>query len=108
MKRPWGEYKILGENPVCVKLITVNGNSRLSLQTHEHRDEIWLALQPGLYAHVDGNVHELGVMQRMFVGRGVEHRIENPTDAPIQLIELMYGKYDEDDIFRIQDDYERN
>jgi mannose-6-phosphate isomerase-like protein (cupin superfamily) len=44
----------------------------------------------------------------MFVGRGIEHRIENPTDAPIQLIELMYGKYDEDDIFRIQDDYGRN
>ena len=108
MKRPWGEYKVLGENPVCVKIITVNPHSRLSLQTHELRDEIWLALQPGLYAHIGDDVKDMGVMQRLFVGRGVEHRIENPTDIPLQLIELMYGEYDEDDIFRLEDDYGRN
>jgi mannose-1-phosphate guanylyltransferase/mannose-6-phosphate isomerase len=108
MKRPWGEYKVLGENPVCVKLITVKANSRLSLQTHKMRDEVWLALQPGLYAHVDGDVLPMNVMQRILVKRGVEHRIENPTKKPIQLIELMYGEYDEDDIIRLEDDYGRN
>jgi mannose-1-phosphate guanylyltransferase/mannose-6-phosphate isomerase len=108
MKRPWGEYKVLGENPVCVKIITVNAHSRLSLQTHKLRDEYWVAMQPGLYAHIDENVFAMGVLNRFFVERGVKHRIENPTDQPIQLVELIYGQYDEDDIVRLEDDYGRN
>jgi mannose-1-phosphate guanylyltransferase/mannose-6-phosphate isomerase len=108
MKRPWGEYKVLGENPVCVKIITVKANSRLSLQTHKLRDEVWLALQPGLYAHIGDDVKDMKVLQRLLVERGVKHRIENPTNKPLQLIELMYGEYDEDDICRLEDDYGRN
>jgi hypothetical protein len=105
--RPWGSYKILGENPVLVKVITVNPHSRLSLQTHEYRSEIWFALQPGLLAYVDDNIIRMGVLDRVCVQKGVKHRIENTTDNPLQLIELMYGEYDEQDIFRHEDDYGR-
>ena len=108
MKRPWGEYKVLGENPVCVKVITINPYSRLSLQMHDHRDEVWFALQSGLYAHIGDKIYMMGVLDRFRVERGVQHRIENATDKPIQLVELMYGVYDENDIFRLQDDYGRN
>lgn len=108
MKRPWGEYKIIGENPVCVKIITVNPHSRLSLQTHKLRDEVWVALQPGLYADIGDNTFAMGVMDRFFVEHGVQHRIQNVTDNPIQVLELIYGLYDEDDICRLEDDYGRN
>jgi len=93
---------------VFIKFITVNAHCRLWLQPHKRRYEVWLDLQPGLYAHIDENVFAMGVLDRFFVEQGVKHRIENPTDQPIQLIELMYGEYDEDDICRLEDDYGRN
>jgi mannose-6-phosphate isomerase-like protein (cupin superfamily) len=108
MIRPWGEYQVLGENPVCVKVITVNPNSRLSLQVHEHRSEIWFALESGLTAIVGDNLVALEPLQRIRVGQGEKHRLINDTDKPLQVIELMYGVYDENDIFRLEDDYDRN
>lgn len=108
MIRPWGEYQVLGENPVCVKVITVNPHSRLSLQVHEHRSEIWFALESGLTAIVGDNLVALEPLQRIRVGQGEKHRLINDTDKPLQVIELMYGVYDENDIFRLQDDYDRN
>ena len=108
MIRPWGEYQVLGENPVCVKIITINPNSRLSLQVHEHRSEIWFALESGLQAQIDERIIELEPLQRVKVEQGQKHRLINPTDNPISLVELMYGVYDEGDIFRLADDYGRD
>ena len=106
-QRAWGSYQILGENPVCVKLLTVNPNSRLSLQTHEHRSEVWYPLQPGLTAIIGERLIQLQPLTRYLISKGEKHRLINPTPEPLQVVELMYGVYDEEDIFRIQDDYGR-
>jgi mannose-6-phosphate isomerase-like protein (cupin superfamily) len=105
--RDWGTFQVLGENPVCVKILTVNPHSRLSLQTHEHRSEVWYALTDGLQAIIGDRLIDLKPLHRYGIGQGVEHRLINPTDKPLQVVELMYGVYDEADIFRIQDDYGR-
>lgn len=105
--RLWGTFQVLGENPVCVKLLTVNPNSRLSLQTHEHRAEVWYPLTDGLQAIIGARQIDLKALTRYRIGEGVEHRLINPTNKPLQVIELMYGVYDEADIFRIEDDYGR-
>lgn len=107
-ERPWGSYTILGENPVAVKVITVNPESRLSLQSHDSRSEIWFALESGLVAWVEGRRIEMQPFKRVRVGTGEKHRIENPTDIPLMFVELMYGVYDENDIFRFEDDYGRS
>ena len=106
-QRAWGSYQILGEIPVCVKLLTVNPNSRLSLQTHEHRSEVWYPLQPGLTAIIGERLIHLEPLTRYLISKGEKHRLINPTREPLQVVELMYGFYDEADIFRIQDDYGR-
>lgn len=108
MERPWGSYQVLGENPVCVKIITVNPNSRLSLQVHEHRSEIWFALDSGLQAVVGDNLITLEPLQRIRIGQGEKHRLINETNRELRVVELMYGTYDEADIFRLDDDYGRN
>lgn len=108
MERPWGKYQVLGENPVCVKVITVNPNSRLSLQVHEHRSEIWFAIESGLTAQIGERIIQLEPLQRVKVEQGQKHRLINSTPNPIQVIELMYGVYDEGDIFRLDDDYGRD
>lgn len=108
-KRPWGTYEILSDlvPPCCVKIITVKPNSRLSLQRHWRRTERWRALDKGLIAEVDGKEIKMSLTKDVFVDVGMVHRISNPTDEPLRLLELMYGVYDENDITRLEDDYGR-
>jgi mannose-1-phosphate guanylyltransferase/mannose-6-phosphate isomerase len=43
------------------------------------------------------------------VPQGATHRLENPGDAPLEIVEVQTGSYlDEDDIVRFQDDYGRH
>ena len=108
-ERPWGSYRILEdqEQPVCVKIITVNPGSRLSLQKHMLRSERWFPIDEGLIVEVDGQTMSLMVGESVFVAASMVHRISNLTDRPIRLVELMYGAYDEEDIERLEDDYDR-
>ena len=42
------------------------------------------------------------------VPRGAVHRIMNPGDIPVVIVEVQMGDYfGEDDIIRLQDDYDR-
>jgi mannose-6-phosphate isomerase-like protein (cupin superfamily) len=93
--------------PCCVKIITINPHSRLSLQRHRYRSERWRALDKGLIAVVGGEEIKMRLDKDVFVDALTEHRIVNPTDEPLRVLELMFGLYDEDDITRIEDDYER-
>lgn len=108
-KRPWGSYEIMSDfvPPCCVKIITVNPHSKLSLQRHVYRSERWRALDKGLIAVVGGKEIKMSLDKDVFVDALIEHRIINPTDEPLRLLELMFGKYDEDDITRLEDDYDR-
>jgi mannose-6-phosphate isomerase-like protein (cupin superfamily) len=109
-ERPWGSYKILedSESPVCVKIITVNPGCRLSLQKHKLRSEKWFPIDPGLIVQVGEETLSLHVGESIFVDAGIVHRISNETDKPVRLVELMYGQYDEEDIERLEDDYDRS
>lgn len=43
-----------------------------------------------------------------FIPISVKHRLENPGDIPLQIIEVQNGDYlEEDDIERLDDDYQR-
>lgn len=107
--RPWGNYKILHEDVHCkVKIIEVLPGKRLSLQSHEKREEIWTI--------TEGNgMMTLGVMKfTMKVGDkvkipfGTKHRIENIGTVPLKFIEVQTGTYfGEDDIIRYEDDFGR-
>ena len=44
-ERPWGSFEILCKGPgYQSKRLTVKPKSRLSLQTHKHRDEEWVII----------------------------------------------------------------
>ena len=107
--RPWGKYEILSDfnPPCCVKIITINPHSKLSLQRHVHRSERWRALDKGLIAVINGKEVKMSLDKDVFVDAFIEHRIINPTDEPLRLLELIFGRYDENDITRLEDDYDR-
>ncbi len=108
--RPWGWYKALGEEtPYKVKHIRVNPGASLSLQRHEHRSEHWVIIK-GIAEITQGDrVTRLYENQSTFISVGEIHRLHNPGDTSLEIIEVQVGDYlGEDDIVRIEDQYGRH
>ncbi len=107
--RPWGSYTVLEEGlGYKIKRIMVNPKSRLSLQSHTKRSEHWVVVSGTARATCGESVYTIGQNQSTFVPMGVKHRLENPTDEPLQIIEVQCGVYlGEDDIARYADDFGR-
>lgn len=107
VKRPWGTFRVVGEwsGKITVKLLSVNPHSRLSLQKHGHRDEEWLCLSGSAEVRVGHKTLRMGVGDRATIPRGVLHRIYSKGGA--EILEVSFGKFSEDDIVRVEDDYGR-
>jgi mannose-6-phosphate isomerase len=108
-ERPWGTFEVLSEDATSkVKKIIVNPGHRLSLQYHHHRSEIWTVIQGDGIMTMDGGSYRIMEGSVVRIPKMATHRVENDTQRPLVILELQKGKYlGEDDIVRIQDDYER-
>jgi mannose-6-phosphate isomerase-like protein (cupin superfamily) len=109
-QRPWGSFRVLHEAPgFKVKEIVVIPGGRLSLQSHRHRAEHWVVVAGTAKITVDDEVLVLGPNQSVHIPLGARHRMENPGDEPMHLIEVQCGGYlGEDDIIRYDDVYGRS
>lgn len=107
--RPWGWYQSLASGPgYQVKCIMVKPGGALSLQSHEHRAEHWVAVKGALEVTKDDKVEVLRENQSTYIAIGKKHRLANPGAEPAFLIEVQSGDYvGEDDIFRFEDAYGR-
>ena len=107
-ERPWGRFEKFVENQaVTVKVITVDPGQRLSLQRHDHRAEMWRALDEPVTAEVDGDLTTLQAGDTVLVPQGGVHRLGNPGSRPARILEIAFGDFDEADIERLEDDYRR-
>ncbi len=107
--RPWGYYEILHEEKNCkVKKITVNPGERLSYQYHQKRSEVWTITQGEAYMLLNDELQLYTYGDTIRIPQGVKHRVENKSSEDLIFIEVQYGTYfGEDDIIRIEDDYNR-
>jgi len=106
--RPWGSFRVLlDEKGLKVKKITVNPKSRLSLQLHQHRCEWWKIISGVGMMQVGSKEWTVGRWDTVVIEKLQVHRITNETDTPIVFVEIQTGVCQEDDIIRIEDDYER-
>ena len=107
--RPWGEYEILlDEKDVKVKRIRVKPNSRLSYQYHHKRQEQWTVVSGNLTIVLDDEKVFRSPGESIKIPLGARHRAWNETDQDVVFIEVQTGTYfGEDDIVRIEDDYNR-
>ncbi len=107
--RPWGTYTVLEENPgYKIKRIVVKPGQTLSLQSHQNRAEHWVVIEGT--AKVTNGLKEILLKQNesTFIPKGEKHRLENPGDVPLTIIEVQTGTYlGEDDIQRFDDTYGR-
>lgn len=107
--RPWGWYDSLENGPgFQVKRIGVKPGASLSLQMHHHRAEHWVVVS-GVGRVTNGDrVFDLRANESTYIPIGTRHRLENLTDAPLEIIEVQTGDYlGEDDIVRFEDRYDR-
>lgn len=107
--RPWGHYeKLFQESGVWVKRVEVKPFCRLSLQKHEKRSEKWIVVSGYGKAEVDGKQLMIGPSSVIDIPVEAVHRISNTSDKALIFIEVACGSYlGEDDIIRLEDDYER-
>ena len=107
--RPWGWYDSVDEGQrFQVKRIVVNPGASLSLQMHHHRAEHWIVVQGTARVTCDDKVFLLAENQSTYIPLGSTHRLENPGQMPLEIIEVQSGGYlGEDDIVRFEDKYGR-
>ena len=108
--RPWGWYDSVDEGErFKVKRIQVKPGASLSLQMHHHRAEHWIVVK-GIAEITNGDqVLILRENQSTYIPQGQTHRLANPGDEPLEIIEVQSGSYlGEDDIVRFEDTYGRS
>ena len=107
--RPWGTYEILLDAHDCkVKKIKVLPGQRMSYQYHEKRSESWTVFLGTLTIILDDEKIFRSVGESVRIPLGSRHRAWNETDEVVTFVEVQTGTYfGEDDITRIEDDYDR-
>ena len=108
-ERPWGYYDVILESTETkVKQIHVDAGERLSYQFHEHRDETWVIVAGKAKVTLNGKDTVYNQGQVVQIPKGTKHRVEAIGVEDLIFIEVQTGDYfGEDDIIRIEDDYDR-
>ena len=100
---------MLEEGERCkIKRIVVKPKAALSLQMHHHRSEHWIVVA-GTATIVNGESESIvRTNESTYIPAGTPHRLINPGQIDLVIIEVQSGEYlGEDDIVRLQDAYGR-
>ena len=108
-KKPWGSFEIIkqGKGYKIKKLMVLSGK-RLSLQKHNKRKEHWVVVRGTAKVVVGEKEFILKQGEHCFIDIKEKHRLENPGESVLEVIEIQIGDYlGEDDIERLEDDFNR-
>ena len=107
--RPWGSYDSIDAGiGFQVKRLIVNPGAAISLQKHARRAEHWVVVRGKARITRNDDVFDLGVNESTYIAIGDIHRVANPFEEPVHIIEVQCGDYlGEDDIVRLADEYGR-
>lgn len=107
--RPWGKFIVLDEQQnYKIKRIEVIPGGRLSYQFHNKRQETWLIIDGAGIIIIDSKELKYSKGDIFQIPVKSKHRIYNTGNKKTILIEIQTGKYfGEDDIVRLEDDYDR-
>lgn len=107
VKKPWGEFlNIWHSKNINIKIITLKPNSRLSLQSHKKRQEYWFLLQGHLFWQKGSKIEKMKKGKIYFIPKKAKHRLFAKKEGG-KILEVSFGKFEENDIIRYEDDYGR-
>jgi mannose-1-phosphate guanylyltransferase/mannose-6-phosphate isomerase len=108
VERPWGSFKQYSHNVECtVSLMTVNPGKRLSLQSHSGRAELWIVLDDGATVQTGDHARECLAGEEIWIRVGEKHRLSCHGDKPVRVLEVAFGNWQQEDITRHADDFQR-
>ncbi len=109
VERPWGSYTVLEKgNGYKIKRVVLNPGAKLSLQLHRRRSEHWVVVSGIANVTRDDETYVVQTNESTFIPKNIKHRLENPGEVILQIIEVQNGDYvEEDDIERFDDVYGR-
>lgn len=109
-QRPWGTYYVLDDADTHkVKRIVVKPGGRLSYQYHYKRSEVWTIVKGEARITLNGEDTNYKAGDVIEIPLKAKHRIQNIGKDELIFVEVQLGSYfGEDDIVRIEDDYERS
>lgn len=105
-KTPWGNFVNLWQKGLNIKTIEVKPQSRLSLQSHKLRNEVWFLLSGNLDCQIGDKLVRMKKGIPYLISKGIRHRLSASQNGG-KIIEISFGKFEEKDIVRIEDDYGR-
>ncbi len=107
--RPWGYFETLDIGPrFQVKLLHVNPGGKLSMQMHHHRSEHWVVVHGTAKVVIGTSEQLVRENESVYITATQWHRLENPGETGLEIIEVQIGGYlGEDDIVRADDIYHR-
>ena len=107
--RPWGTYTILeNSDKYKIKKLIVKPKKRLSLQKHIHRSEHWVVVSGRALVTIGDKQTFICANESTYIPATEMHRLENPDETNLVMIEVQVGDYvGEDDILRLEDDFQR-
>ena len=133
--KPWGGYFVIDENQskkflnlffnksidlslkISPKVLVIRPNKRLSWQYHNRRSEIWSVIKGNILVSKsendnEGNLIKLKKKDQIKINNKIRHRITGTNDfalvAEIWIHTDKNNFSDENDIVRLQDDFNRN
>ena len=107
-QKPWGQFEQFTHNePVTVKIITVNPNQALSLQYHHNREEFWKVIFGKGEVTIGDTICQAQEGDEFFIAHGQKHRIQTNSSL-VKVLEISFGDFDENDIVRLEDKYNRD
>jgi mannose-1-phosphate guanylyltransferase/mannose-1-phosphate guanylyltransferase/mannose-6-phosphate isomerase len=108
IERPWGNFRQFSHNEITtIKILTVNPNTSLSLQYHNHRSEFWHVISGHPLLTIGEQKINAAPGDEFEIKAKELHRLEAGDDA-VQILEIAFGDFDEEDIVRIEDKYGRS
>ena len=107
--RPWGKYiNLYSGKGFLVKELVINPKSSISLQKHHHRSEHWTVTSGRPKITINKKKFFKNTNETAFIPKGAIHRIENPFNRAVKIIEVQTGPIlKETDIIRFEDIYGR-
>jgi len=83
-------------------------SQKLSHQSHEKRQELWMIVQGTRVMTLDDRSYPVLKCETVIIEIGQKYRIENTGDVNLVFIEIQTGTYfGEDDIVWFEDNYGR-
>ena len=106
--RPWGKFEQFTHNEIStIKILYVERGKRLSLQSHQNREELWIALDDGVMTEINGVSKVLKKGEKVFIAKKARHRLSSSENS-VRVLEIAWGYFDEKDIIRYEDDFGRD